>query len=164
MPDPLSQSPEANHAFSIDITPSHSPKARQDFGMDVTLPPSQEIIDDFRMRATLSPSPVQEHEINSVIEEPIGTYPPTEAEEPSGSSSKARSKFHIASSHIHLTPVHAVWKWGEPAPSPVNSGQAILREQRNVYENLHYHLSEIYMSEGRVSDALDSMIVALEDA
>ena len=107
---------------------------------------------------------MQEHEINSGIEEPIGTYPLTEAEEPSGSSSKARSKFHIASSYVHLTPVHAVWKWGEPAPSPVKSRQAILHEQRNVYKNLHYHLSEIYMSEECVSDVLDTMIVTLEDA
>jgi hypothetical protein len=121
-------------------------------------------MDDFGMRATPPQSPVQEHKINSGIEEPIGTYLPTEAEEPSGSSSKACSKFHIASSYIHLTLIHAVWEWGEPAPSPVNSGQAILREQRNVYENLHHHLSEIYSSEERVSDALDTMIVALEDA
>ena len=72
------------------LTPSPSPERRHDYGM----------------RDTLSPSP-----------EPIigmQETPPS----PLGGPSIARSEFHITRSYIHLTLIHAAWKWGERAPPP----------------------------------------------
>ena len=132
--------------------------------MGVILSPFQEIKDDFRMQVMLTPSPVQEHESNSRIKEHIGTYLPMEAKEPSSSLSKARSKFHIASSYMYLTPTHAVWKWGEPAPSPENSKQVILCKQQDVYQKIHGHISKVYMLEAHLSKVIDTMIEDLKEA
>ena len=67
---------------------------------------------------------------------------------------------------MHLTPVRAVWKWGEPAPSPEldDSGQAFRHQQQNIYRYIHNKLSEVYSSETALSEAIDGMVETLEEA
>jgi len=78
-------------------------------------------LQDFSVQVPLSPT-----HVGPIPEEgpsQIGTHQLTEAEEPCGSSSKARGKSHIASSYMHLTLDRAPWKWGERAPSPISNEQ-----------------------------------------
>lgn len=136
----LSQVPE--YEIDFEMREPFSPET-DDFGMEVPLSPEPQ---GFSTRAPLShggrvgskrgdavravsPLPhAEDFGVPAVPEEgpsQIGPQQPadSEASEPFGSSSKARREYHIASSYMYLTLVHAGWIWGEPAPSPRNSKQ-----------------------------------------
>ena len=54
----------------------------------------------------------------------IGTYLPMGEEETSGSSPKKQGEFRITRLYMHLTLVREGWKFGDRAPSPINSVQS----------------------------------------
>jgi hypothetical protein len=144
----VSSSPEPKHDFGLRASVSPSPEPKHDFGLRAALSASPQRRSDFGLGATPSPSPVRSgiHFTPSpssfspfqdasplpnaedfgalpVLEKgpfQFSTHQSTEASEPFGSSSKERSEFLIVGSYMHLTLVHAAWKWGERAPSPIN--------------------------------------------
>jgi hypothetical protein len=64
---------------------------------------------------------------------------------------------------MHLTPVYAVWKWGEPAPPPENGEQTFVREQRKVYQQIHGHIFDVHQLQMSLSGEMDKMAEDLEE-
>src|SRR5216684_9327251 len=69
--------------------------------------------DNFGTQVALSSEPQGFTQLQKGCAVQIDTHQPTEASEPSGSSSKARSECHIASSGTHLTVIYTVFGNGE---------------------------------------------------
>src|SRR5258708_14270402 len=99
--------------------PASAPKENGAFGMRESLSPAPQ--DNFGTQVALSSEPQGFTQLQKGCAVQIDTHRPTEAGKPSGSSSKARSECHIASSGTHLTVTYPVWEWEKPPPSPQNS-------------------------------------------
>src|SRR5258708_11056697 len=116
---PPSPEPKLDFGMRAAPSPSSALKEKGAFGMRESLLPEPQ--DNFGMQVALSSEPQGFTQLQKGCAVQIDTHRPTEASEPSASSSKACSECHIASSGTHLTVIYTVWEWEKLPPSPQNS-------------------------------------------
>ena len=136
------QPPSKKQHNLVSLQVPQPPPKKKDFGMLLSLslsaPSPSEKKHDFGMLASLS----SKRDIGPVLPDPqrkpsmqitrpaeegtshIGTYLPMGEEETSSSSPKKRGEFRITRLYMHLTLVQEGWKFGDRAPSPINSEQS----------------------------------------
>ena len=116
---PSARPPKPKHNFGMRKLIFQPPELRCEFGTQGTPPPSPvpRNKSDFRMQEPISPEP----------QEDLGMQVPSLLEPQVVSSSfKAHGELHtthITGPCMHLTLVHAGWKWGEQLPLPKESKQ-----------------------------------------